>query len=62
MLTDSTSEQDTKWAELDAAVKKEKDAAIATRKTAATKKASAITKLKKLGLDDDEIIALIGAS
>lgn len=28
--------------------------------TIATKKASAITKLKELGLDDDEINALIG--
>ena len=28
--------------------------------TKATKKASAITKLKALGLDDDEISALIG--
>tara|TARA_R100001086_G_scaffold211936_1_gene127908 strand:+ start:632 stop:847 length:216 start_codon:yes stop_codon:yes gene_type:complete len=37
---------------------------IAERKkaeeTKATKKASAITKLKALGLDDDEISALIG--
>jgi len=59
-LIDTTSEQDTKWAELDAAAKTEKDAIVAARETAATKKASAITKLKELGLDDAEINALIG--
>jgi len=59
-LIDTTSEQDTKWAELDAAAKTEKDALVAARETAATKKASAITKLKELGLDDAEINALIG--
>jgi len=59
-LIDTTSEQDTKWAELDAAAKTEKDALVAARETAATKKSSAITKLKELGLDDAEINALIG--
>jgi len=41
--------------------KEQEDEDIA-RQTQITKKASAITKLKALGLDDDEISALIGAS
>jgi hypothetical protein len=62
VLTDSTSEQDTKWAELDAAAKKEKDANTAIKETTATNKTSAITKLKALGLTDDEISALTGVT
>ena len=62
VLTDSTSEQDTKWAELDAEAKKEKDANTAIKEDTATNKTSAVTKLKALGLNDDEINALIGAS
>lgn len=62
ILTDSTSEQNTKWAELDAAAKKEKDANTAIKEATATNRTSAITKLKALGLDDDEISALTGAS
>ena len=44
----------TKLIELEAAFETEK-------KNKVTKKASAMTKLKKLGLDDDEINALIGS-
>lgn len=62
---------DTKLVQLTDAEKKTRQAeeasnekAITERKkveeTKATKKASAITKLKALGLDDDEISALIG--
>ena len=43
----------TKSTELKAALETEKNNKV-------TKKASAITKLKNLGLDDDEITALIG--
>ena len=43
----------TKSTELEAALETEKNNKV-------TKKASAITKLKNLGLDDDEITALIG--
>ena len=43
----------TKSSELEAALETEKNNKV-------TKKASAITKLKNLGLDDDEITALIG--
>jgi len=41
---------------------KEQEDQDTARQTQITKKASAITKLKTLGLDDDEISALIGAS
>ena len=61
ILTDSTSEQDAKWAKLNAAAKKEKDAKTAIKEATATNKISAINKLKTLGLSNDEINALIGA-
>ena len=41
---------------------KEQEDQDTARQTQITKKASAITKLKALGLDDDEISALTGAS
>ena len=39
-------------------MKKEKDARIATKTAKETNEASAITKLKALGLTDDEIVAI----
>tara|TARA_R100001460_G_scaffold46553_1_gene84201 strand:- start:1247 stop:1450 length:204 start_codon:yes stop_codon:yes gene_type:complete len=41
-------------------MKKEKDARIAAKTAKATNEASAITKLKALGLTDDEITAIRG--
>tara|TARA_R100000329_G_scaffold47817_1_gene44439 strand:- start:220 stop:429 length:210 start_codon:yes stop_codon:yes gene_type:complete len=43
-------------------MKKERDAYLATKNKKETNKVSAINKLKSLGLTDDEISALTGAS
>ena len=60
-LVDTTTELDTKLAELDASAKVIKDAETTAKTNAETKKASGKAKLKELGLDDAEIKALIGA-
>ena len=57
-LVDTTTELDTKLAELDASAKVIKDAETTAKTNAETKKASAVNKLKALGLTDAEIGAL----
>ncbi len=60
-LVELTSEQETKRLAEVAADKTAKDARIAAKTEADNKKASGKQKLKDLGLDDDEIKALMGA-
>ena len=60
-LVDLTEAEETKRLEEVAADKTAKDARIAAKTEADNKKASGKQKLKDLGLDDDEIKALIGA-
>ena len=60
-LIDLTSDQETKRLEEVAADKKAKDARAAEATTEANNKASGKKKLKDLGLNDDEIKALMGA-
>tara|TARA_R100001460_G_scaffold566_1_gene2767 strand:+ start:339 stop:548 length:210 start_codon:yes stop_codon:yes gene_type:complete len=60
-LIDLTETEETKRLEEVAADKTAKDARIAAKTEANNKKASGKQKLKDLGLDDDEIKALIGA-
>ena len=60
-LVDLTSEQETKRLAEVAADKTAKDARIVVKTATANKKASGKQKLKDLGLDDDEIKALMGA-
>ena len=60
-LIDTTADLDSKLAELDASAKVIKDAETTAKTNAETKKASGKQKLKDLGLDDEEIKALIGA-
>ena len=60
-LIDLTSDQETKRLEEVAADKTAKDARIVAKTEVDNKKASGKQKLKDLGLDDDEIKALIGA-
>ena len=48
------------WGNVQTKAKELETAYYAEEKNKLTKKASAITKLKKLGLDEDEINALIG--
>tara|TARA_R100001015_G_C4470663_1_gene54447 strand:+ start:328 stop:537 length:210 start_codon:yes stop_codon:yes gene_type:complete len=60
-LIDTTAELDSKLAELDASAKTIKDAETSAKTTKETKKTSGKQKLKDLGLDDDEIKALMGA-
>ena len=59
-LIATTTELDSKLAELDAEAKKIKDAEKIAKTNAETKKTSGKQKLKDLGLDDDEINALMG--
>jgi len=59
-LVDTTTELDTKLAELNASAKVIKDAETIAKANAKTKKASGKAKLKELGLDDAEIEALTG--
>jgi len=59
-LIDLTSDQETKRLAEVAADKTAKDARAAEAITEANKKASGKQKLKALGLDDDEIKALMG--
>ena len=60
-LVDLTEAEETKRLEEVAADKTAKDARIAAKTEADNKKASGKQKLKDLGLDDDEIKALMGA-
>jgi len=59
-LINTTKKLDTKLSELDAEAKTIKDAETIAKANAETKKASGKQKLKDLGLDDDEINALLG--
>ena len=60
-LVDLTSDQETKRLAEVEADKTAKDARIVAKTATANKKASGKQKLKDLGLNDDEIKALIGA-
>ncbi len=60
IVRDLTSEEETKLTEDNIKFKKIKDAEILAKTTKENKKASGKQKLKDLGLDDDEIKALIG--
>jgi len=60
-IIDLSSDQETKRLEEVAADKKAKDARSAKATTEANNKASGKKKLKDLGLNDDEIKALMGA-
>jgi hypothetical protein len=57
-----TAEEETARDAEEVKLAKEQEDQDTARQTQITKKASAITKLKALGLDDDEISALTGAS
>ena len=59
-LIDTTTELDTKLAELDASSKVIKDARIIAKANAIAKKASGKQKLLDLGLTEEEVKALIG--
>ena len=59
-LVDISSEEETKIKEQVKLDKVEKSKRVKEKKKKREKKASAKTKLKDLGLDDDEISALIG--
>ena len=59
-LVDTTTELDTKLAELDASAKVIKDAEKIAKADAITKKASGKQKLLDLGLTESEIKSLIG--
>ena len=59
-LVELTSEQETKRLAEVAADKKARDARIVAKTATANNKASGKTKLKNLGLTDDEIKALMG--
>ena len=59
-LVDTTTELDTKLAELDASAKVIKDAEKIAKADAITKKASGKQKLLDLGLSETEVKALIG--
>jgi hypothetical protein len=59
-LVDTTTELDTKLAELDASAKVIKDAEKIAKADAITKKASGKQKLLDLGLSEEEVKALIG--
>ena len=59
-IIDLSSDQETKRLEEVAADKKAKDARATEATTEANNKASGKTKLKNLGLNDDEIKALMG--
>ena len=60
-LVDTTTELDTKLAELDASAKVIKDAEKIAKADAITKKASGKQKLLDLGLSEEEVKALMGA-
>ena len=60
-LVDLTSDQETKRLEAVAVHKTAKDARAAAKTATTNNKASGKTKLKNLGLTDDEIKALMGA-
>ena len=59
-LVDTTTELDTKLAELDVSAKVIKDAEKIAKADAITKKASGKQKLLDLGLSEEEVKALIG--
>ena len=59
-LVDTTTELDTKLAELDASAKVIKDAEKIAKADAITKKESGKQKLLDLGLSEEEVKALIG--
>ena len=59
-LVDTTTELDTKLAELNASAKVIKDAEKIAKADAITKKASGKQKLLDLGLSEEEVKALIG--
>ena len=59
-LVDTTTELDTKLAELNASAKVIKDAEKIAKANAITKKASGKQKLLDLGLSEEEVKALIG--
>ena len=61
IVRDLTSEEETKLISDNIKFKEIKDAEILAKTTKENKKASGKQKLKDLGLDDDEIKALMGA-